>query len=108
AHAIRTIGNSSCGSPALCAAAVSSDPHHLFRQPRALGRRASDEFIVPLCRIHHRELHRSGDEIAWWRKLNIDPLPVALGLLQKTRGDGEPAPTREGITPAPTAKTPDL
>jgi hypothetical protein len=24
------------------------------------------------------ELHRSGDEAAWWRRLNIDPLPIAL------------------------------
>ena len=65
---------------------VPSDPHHLtFTQPRALGRRVSDEFIVPVCRVHHRELHRSGDEVAWWRKLNIDPLPVALRLWQHTR-----------------------
>jgi ERF superfamily len=64
-----------------------SDPHHLtFTQPRALGRRVSDEFIVPVCRVHHRELHRSGDEAVWWRRLNIDPLPVALRLWQRTRG----------------------
>jgi hypothetical protein len=63
-----------------------SDPHHLtFTQPRALGRRVSDEFTVPVCRIHHRELHRSGDEAAWWQKLNIDPLPVALRLWQQSR-----------------------
>jgi hypothetical protein len=65
-----------------------SDPHHLtFTQPRALGRRVSDEFIVPVCRVHHRELHRSGNEAAWWRRLNIDPLPVALRLWQQTRSD---------------------
>jgi hypothetical protein len=68
---------------------VPSDPHHLtFTQPRALGRRVSDEFIVPVCRIHHRELHRSGNEAAWWQKLNIDPIPIALGLWQRTRTDG--------------------
>src|SRR6266446_2708307 len=39
----------------------------------ALGRRVSDEFTVPLCRIHHRELHRQGDEAAWWSKVAIDP-----------------------------------
>ena len=69
---------------------VPSDPHHLtFTQPRALGRRVSDEFIVPVCRVHHRELHRSGDEAAWWRKLNIDPIPIALRLWQQTRTDGD-------------------
>jgi hypothetical protein len=71
---------------------VPSDPHHLtFTQPRALGRRVSDEFIVPVCRAHHRELHRSGNETAWWAKLNIDPVPVALRLWQQTRADGERA-----------------
>src|SRR6478752_1910028 len=69
---------------------VPSDPHHLtFTQPRALGRRVSGEFIVPVCRVHHRELHRSGNEVAWWRKLNIDPIPVALKLWQQTRTDGD-------------------
>jgi hypothetical protein len=82
---------------------VPSDPHHLtFTQPRALGSRASDEFIVPVCRVHHRELHRSGDEVAWWRSLNIDPVPVALRLWQQTRLDDQasarPAPTHN---PAP-------
>jgi hypothetical protein len=88
--AIRSIASSCCGSHALCAAGVPSDPHHLtFTQPRALGRRVSDEFTVPVCRVHHRELHRSADEAAWWQKLNIDPLPVALRLWQHTRADGE-------------------
>jgi hypothetical protein len=82
---------------------VPSDPHHLtFTQPRALGRRASDEFTVPLCRLHHRALHRSGDEIAWWRSLNIDPLPVALKLWQQTRGNGDSA-----VTHAKAANTPE-
>jgi hypothetical protein len=77
---------------------VPSDPHHLtFTQPRALGRRVSDEFIVPVCRVHHRELHRSGDEATWWRRLNIDPIPVALKLWQQTRKHGGPA--RDGNQP---------
>jgi hypothetical protein len=68
---------------------VPSDPHHLtFTQRHALGRRVSDEFIVPVCRIHHRELHRSGNEAAWWRKFNIDPIPIALRLWEQTRTDG--------------------
>jgi hypothetical protein len=94
--------------PCLVCGRVPSDSHHLtFTQPRALGRRVSDEFTVPVCRIHHRELHRSGDEAAWWRKLNIDPLRVALRLWQHTRADGELASTREGIKQSlPT--TPDM
>jgi hypothetical protein len=74
-----------------------SDPHHLrFLQPRALGRRVSDEFTVPLCRIHHRELHRQGDEAAWWGKLSIDPVPVALKLWQHTRLNGTVFPASGG------------
>jgi ERF superfamily len=94
--------------PCLVCGRVPSDSHHLtFTQPRALGRSVSDEFTVPVCRIHHRELHRSGDEAAWWQKLNIDPLPVALRLWQHTRADAELGPTREGITQSlPT--TPDI
>jgi hypothetical protein len=63
------------------------EAHHLrFTQPRALGRRVSDEFTVPLCRVHHRELHRQGDERAWWNKANIDPMPIALRFWRHTRG----------------------
>jgi hypothetical protein len=63
------------------------EAHHLrFAQPRALGRKVSDEFTVPVCRSHHRELHRYGDEAAWWDRLSIDPMPIALRLWQHTRG----------------------
>ena len=56
-----------------------SEAHHIrFVQPRALGRKASDEFAVPLCRSHHRAVHRAGDEKAWWQQAGIDPLKVAL------------------------------
>jgi hypothetical protein len=63
------------------------EAHHIrYAQPRALSRKVSDEFTVPLCRVHHRELHRQGDERAWWGKFNMDPLPVALRFWQHTRG----------------------
>jgi hypothetical protein len=63
------------------------DAHHLrFAQARSLGRKVSDEFTVPLCRTHHRELHSLGDETVWWSKLNIDPVPIALRFWQHSRG----------------------
>ena len=63
-----------------------SDPHHLrYLQPRALGRKASDEFAVPLCRSHHRAVHRAGDEQAWWRAAGIDPVKIARQLWRQTR-----------------------
>ena len=55
--------------PCLICGRRPSDAHHLrFAQSRALSRKVSDEFTVPLCRGHHREVHRSGDEAAWWDK----------------------------------------
>jgi hypothetical protein len=63
-----------------------ADPHHLrFAQHRAFGRKVSDEFTVPLCRGHHREAHRSGDEVAWWKNAGIDPTSIARALWVETR-----------------------
>jgi hypothetical protein len=65
-----------------------SDPHHLrYLQPRALGRKASDEFAVPLCRSHHRAVHRASNEQAWWKAAGIDPVNVARQLWRQTRLD---------------------
>jgi Rad52/22 family double-strand break repair protein len=62
-----------------------SDAHHItFAQPRALGMKVSDEFTVPLCRLHHREVHRARDEKSWWDDLKIDPIAVANRLWQES------------------------
>src|SRR5215471_536868 len=62
-----------------------SDPHHLrFAQGRAMGQKVSDEFTVPLCRGHHRELHRSGDEAAWWNRKGIDPALAARAFWRES------------------------
>jgi hypothetical protein len=80
-----------------------SDPHHLrFTQPRALGRKVSDEFAVPLCRGHHRAAHRSRDERAWWTQAGIDPIKVARRLWKATRGRGQRRSQRLPL-PQPTA-----
>jgi hypothetical protein len=69
------------GQPCLVCKQTPSDAHHLkFAQPRALGRKVSDEFTVPLCRPHHQALHRHGNERAWWANLQIAPLPIAQRL----------------------------
>jgi ERF superfamily len=75
-----------------------SDAHHLrFAQSRALSRKVSDEFTVPLCRGHHREVHRSGDEAAWWTKAGVDPTVTARALWLETH----PLPT---ISEDPTSR----
>ncbi|MCP3459171.1 ERF family protein [Bradyrhizobium sp. CCGUVB23] len=67
--------------PCLVCRRTPCDAHHLkFAQPRALGLKVSDEFTVPLCRTHHHELHRHGNERGWWANLQIAPLPVAQQL----------------------------
>jgi ERF superfamily len=78
---VRHVANQSC----LVCGRKPCDAHHLrFAQARALGRKVSDEFTVPLCRGHHRELHRHGDEMAWWRKVAIDPVAAARALWLET------------------------
>jgi hypothetical protein len=60
--------------------------HHIkFAEQRAMGRKVSDRFTVPICRLHHRELHRRGNERTWWESQGIDPLVVAATLWDKTQ-----------------------
>ena len=94
---VRSVAKQAC----LICGRQPSDAHHLrFAQHRALGRKVSDEFTVPLCRGHHRELHRCGDEAAWWTKLGLDPIAAARTLWlkshplpERTNGLGTPDPT---------------
>ena len=82
--------------PCLICGRKPSDPHHLRHlQPRALGRKASDEFTVPLCRIHHRLVHRVGNEAAWWQDAGIDPIKAARKLWRETRVNEGRLPSHE-------------
>jgi DNA recombination protein Rad52 len=64
------------------------EAHHLrHAQPRALGRKSSDSYTVPLCALHHRELHARGDEAAWWQGKGRDPFPVADELWRHSRSN---------------------
>ena len=67
--------------PCVVCGRTPAEAHHIrFAQPRALGRKVSDEYTVPVCRLHHRDLHRYGDEASWWAGAGVDPLSVALKL----------------------------
>jgi hypothetical protein len=49
--------------PCVVCGRTPAEAHHIrFAQPRALRRKVSDEYTVPVCRVHHRDLHRYGDE----------------------------------------------
>ena len=84
-----------------------SDAHHLrFTQPRALGLKVSDEFTVPLCRTHHREVHRTVKERQWWDRLGVDPMPIAdtLWLQSHPRHSGDAAQKSDELLINPTAE----
>ncbi len=74
--------------PCIVCGRAPSEAHHIrFAQPRALGRKVSDEYTVPVCRLHHQELHGYGDEASWWAAVTIDPLPIALELWRRSCSD---------------------
>jgi hypothetical protein len=79
--------------PCLVCGRRPADAHHLrFAQSPAFVRKVTDEFTVPLYRGHHREVHRCGDEAAWWNKIGIDPTTAARVLWLKTH----PLPSTTG------------
>jgi DNA recombination protein Rad52 len=95
--------------PCLVCGREPSQAHHLtFCQRRGVSLKVSDEFTVPLCGLHHDELHRFGSERQWWENHNLDPEPIAAELWARTRMPSamgmEPAVTTEipspGLTPA--------
>ncbi len=72
--------------PCLVCGRQPSHAHHLtFAQPRGLSLKVSDEYVVPLCALHHGELHRGGQERSWWAARGVDPLPVAAELWATSR-----------------------
>jgi hypothetical protein len=72
--------------PCVVCGRTPTEAHHIrFAQARALGRKVSDEYTVPVCRLHHRDLHSYGDEASWWAGVGIDPLPIALELWRRSR-----------------------
>jgi hypothetical protein len=74
------------GQPCLICQQTPSDPHHLkFAQQSALGRKVSDEFTVPLCCPHHQDLHRCGNEKAWWANMQIAPMDIAKQLWEASQ-----------------------
>lgn len=43
--------------PCMCCGKQADDPHHLIGYGGAMGSKQHDLFVIPLCRIHHDELH---------------------------------------------------
>jgi hypothetical protein len=95
--------------PCLFCARKPSDAHHLrFTQPRALGRKVSDEFAVPLCRTHHRAAHRAKDEQAWWKSIGIDPVEIARKLWRGSRATKRQEQSEASLRGAQTKVAPSV
>jgi DNA recombination protein Rad52 len=83
----------------ICGRSPSQAHHVRFAQARGVALKVSDEFVVPLCAVHHRENHTTGDERRWWHERNLDPLAIAGELWRQSRTPNgliaTPAPMRD-------------
>ena len=71
--------------------------HHLTHvQPKARGLKAGDNYTVPLCDKHHRELHAYGDESLFWALKGIAPIPAARELWRQTKARLSKPPSHGG------------
>jgi hypothetical protein len=71
--------------PCLICGRSPSHAHHVrYAQSRGLSLKVSDEFTVPVCSIHHHDIHTTGKEREWWQERSIDPLKVAAILWQQS------------------------
>jgi hypothetical protein len=87
--------------PCLICGRTPSQAHHLrFAQPRAMGKKASDEYVVPLCVLHHRALHDVGSEETWWQEHHIDALVEAEKFWRQSHPEPEPALPEMSPSPA--------
>jgi hypothetical protein len=84
---IRSLKCCICGAPG-------PDPAHIRSANSIYGKRetggsekASDKWTVPLCRTHHDEQHKAGNELLWWASKGIDPFGLALALYSASADD---------------------
>src|SRR5450432_1830966 len=89
--------------PCLVCERMPNQAHHLlFAQPRAMGRKVSDEWTVPLCLLHHRALHDVGNEALWWEERRIDARAEAEALWQRSRSERPGRAEISEVTSEPT------
>ena len=90
------------GKPCAICESTPCHAHHVtFAQPRGLSLKVRDEYSVPLCVMHHNEVHASGKEASWWRSQGIDPLKLARKLWLVTTGGAAISNNPQGSQPAP-------
>ncbi len=68
---------------AVCGTDQDIQAHHItYAEPRALGRKNSDRYVVPICPLHHYELHQLGEK-SYWKNKGLEPLIYANLLWDK-------------------------
>jgi hypothetical protein len=85
---IRTLRCCICGKPGPDPAHIRSASPLYGKPETGMGQKASDKFVTPLCRAHHDEQHKAGNELLWWASKGIDPFGLALSL-HHASGDDE-------------------
>lgn len=92
--------------PCLVCGRRPAQAHHLrYAQPRAMAMKVSDEFTVPLCNLHHDNLHRAGDERGWWARHAVkNPLAIAARLWAASRGHVSDDDAHDDASAAASAK----
>jgi hypothetical protein len=84
--------------PCLVCGRKPSDPHHLrYAQPKALGRKASDEFTVPLCRTTIAKFTASGARKPGGKRRELISSTSCANFWRETRHRGSRA--RANATP---------
>ena len=79
---LRYVASQPC---AICGRTPSHAHHIRYAQSRGLGLKVSDEFTVPLCAIHHHDIHTTTKELEWWQERRIDPLIIARALWRESQ-----------------------
>ncbi|MDY0433568.1 DUF968 domain-containing protein [Pasteurella multocida] len=71
--------------PCVCCGKQADDPHHLINQGGGImGSKADDMDCIPLCRIHHNELHQNvkeferkyGSQVELWHKFFLHSIKI--------------------------------
>src|SRR5215470_9578420 len=79
---LRYVANQPC---VICGRSPSHAHHVRYAQSKGIGLKVSDEFVIPLCAIHHRQLHETTKEREWWQERKIDPLTIAAALWRESQ-----------------------
>lgn len=82
---IGSLGCAVCGSMPVDAAHIRIGCRAIGKRETGVAEKSSDQWTIPLCRIHHEEQHHTGNELRFWSKHGIDdPFRLALALFSES------------------------